>query len=56
MLKIQDAGKKLFISCVESKDADFFLEQLDHRSLAMIVNTKDDKESEQVYKKISEME
>ena len=42
MKKIQAAGKKLFISCVEDKDTDFFIQNLSPVGLAMIVNVKDD--------------
>lgn len=45
MRKIQAAGKKLFISCVESEDVRFFVSRLDPRGLMMIVNTPDDEAS-----------
>jgi len=42
MRKIQAAGKRLFISCVEAEDVKFFLRDLDPPGLMMIVNTADD--------------
>lgn len=45
MQRIQGAGKRLFISCVEHRDVDFFLDELDHAGLMMIVNTPDDESS-----------
>ena len=45
MRKIQDAGKKLFISCIEAEDVEFFIKNLDPRGLVMIINTRDDDES-----------
>ncbi|MCF7853385.1 MAG: hypothetical protein K9N51_01195 [Candidatus Pacebacteria bacterium] len=42
MRRIQEAGKKLFISCVESEDVEFFIDHLDPHGLMMIVNTSDD--------------
>ena len=45
MRKIQESGKKLFISCVETNDVRFFLENLDPRGLIMIINTDSDEES-----------
>jgi len=41
MQKIQKAGKILFITCVEAKDVEFFVNNLDPRGLAMIINTAD---------------
>lgn len=45
MRRIQAAGKKLFISCVEAEDAEFFIDSLDPRGLMMIINTADDEAS-----------
>lgn len=45
MRKIQAAGKRLFISCVEAQDASFFIDHLDPRGLLMIINTTNDDES-----------
>jgi len=42
MRKIQKAGKKLFISCVEAGDVEFFIDNLDPRGLMMIINTEND--------------
>ncbi|NIA07746.1 MAG: hypothetical protein GWP14_08980 [Actinobacteria bacterium] len=48
MRKIQEAGKLLFISCVEACDVKFFIDNLDPRGLAMIVNTTSDEESKKL--------
>jgi hypothetical protein len=48
MRKIQAAGKLLFISCVESEDAEFFIDNLDPAGLMMIVNTADDEASKKM--------
>ncbi|MHB9132230.1 MAG: hypothetical protein ACYDBB_14240 [Armatimonadota bacterium] len=45
MQKIQAAGKHLFISCVEAKDAEFFISNLDPRGLMMIIDTESDEAS-----------
>ncbi len=45
MRKIQAAGKRLFISCVEAEDAEFFIDNLDPRGLMMIINTSSDEAS-----------
>jgi len=45
MRRIQAAGKCLFISCVESEDAEFFISHLDPRGLTMIIDTVDDEAS-----------
>ena len=45
MQKIQTAGKKLLISCVESEDAEYFIRHLNPQGLMMIINTADDKSS-----------
>ena len=42
MQAIQAAGMRLFISCVEERDAEFFIRRLDPRGLIMIINTADD--------------
>ncbi len=48
MQKIQAAGKILFISCVDACDAEFFIDNLDPRGLAMIINTGTDEASKQM--------
>ena len=45
MRAIQEAGKGLFISCVDACDVEFFIRNLDPRRLAMIIDTKNDDES-----------
>ena len=45
MQKIQAAGKRLFITCIEPEDVAFFIAHLDPRGLAMIINTCDDEAS-----------
>jgi hypothetical protein len=45
MRKIQSAGKRLFISCVEAVDAEFFISNLDPNGLMMIINTPSDEAS-----------
>jgi len=42
MRKIQAAGKRLFVSCVEAGDAEFLIDRLDPHGLMMIINTADD--------------
>ena len=42
MKKIQDAGKRLFISCVEAEDVEFFIDHLDPHGLYMIIDTATD--------------
>ena len=46
MRKIQSAGKKLFISCVDACDVEFFIDNLDPRGLMMIINTENNAASE----------
>ncbi len=38
--QIQDAGKCLFISCVQADDVEFFIDHLDPRGLMMIIDTE----------------
>lgn len=45
MRKIQAAGKKLFISCVEAGDVEYFLDHLDPHGLFMIIDTATDETS-----------
>jgi hypothetical protein len=54
MCKIQESGKKLFISCVDAVDAEFFISRLDPRGLMMIINTANDRESKVMQAKIHE--
>jgi hypothetical protein len=42
MRKIQATGKKLFISCVEACDVEYFIDNLNPRGLMMIINTEND--------------
>ena len=42
MRRIQGAGKKLFISCVDAEDVEFFIDNLAPEGLMMIVNTASD--------------
>lgn len=42
MRSIQNADKKLFISCVAAADAEFFIDRLDPHGLMMIINTDSD--------------
>lgn len=46
MKTLQASGKKLFISCVEANDVEFFINNLDPMALMMIINTESDAESE----------
>lgn len=55
MQRIQQAGKLLFISCVEAEDAEFFLTHLDPRGLALIINTADDEASRQMEDRVAEV-
>jgi hypothetical protein len=48
MQKIQAAGKRLFISCVEAEDVEFFIDRLDPRGLFMIIDTVSDEDSRQM--------
>lgn len=48
MQRIQAAGKKLFISCVEAHDVATFIRALDPRGLMMIINTASDEASRQM--------
>ncbi len=48
MQKIQRAGKKLFISCVEANEVEYFINHLDPRGLAMIINTESDEASKRM--------
>lgn len=43
--KIQAAGKKLFLTCVDADDAEFFISRLDPHGLAMIIDCRDSEES-----------
>ena len=45
MRRIQAAGKKLFISCVDWMDTEFFIRHLDPRGLMMIIDAPDDEAS-----------
>ena len=54
MCQIQAAGKRLFISCVEAEDAEFFISHLDPRGLMMIINTADDEASRQMIGQVRE--
>jgi len=54
MQQIQQAGKRLFISCVEAKDVEFFLTHLDPRGLTMIVDTADGEEALRMEEQIAE--
>jgi hypothetical protein len=54
MRRIQAAGKKLFISCVEAGDVEFFIGNLDPRGLMMIIDTADDEASRQMSGKVRE--
>lgn len=48
MRKIQNAGKKLFISCVDADDVEFFIENLTPQGLMMIINTENDDASKKM--------
>ena len=48
MQAIQRAGKRLFISCVQAQDAQFFIQHLDPRGLMMIINTDNNEASKQM--------
>jgi hypothetical protein len=48
MKKIQAAGKRLFISCVNAEDVEFFIRNLDPRGLLMIINTENDEASQRM--------
>ena len=48
MRKIQSAGKKLFISCVDADDVEFFIENLTPQGLMMIINTENDDASKKM--------
>jgi len=52
MQKIQAAGKRLFISCVEADDVKFFIRNLLPRGLMMIINTADDASSERMQEQV----
>jgi len=54
MRKIQAAGKRLFISCVEAEDVEFFIDRLDPRGLMMIINTANDAVSRRMIEKVRE--
>ncbi|MHB9026273.1 MAG: hypothetical protein ACYC7E_19205 [Armatimonadota bacterium] len=53
MRQIQQAGKRLFISCVEAEDVEFFVTHLDPRGLTMIVNTAGKDESTRMEEQIA---
>jgi len=53
MRKIQQAGKYLFISCVKANEVKYFIENLDLRGLAMIIDARNDAESAQIEKDIA---
>lgn len=48
MRRIQSAGKKLFISCVDADDVKFFIENLTPQGLMMIINTGNDDASKKM--------
>jgi hypothetical protein len=52
MQNIQASGKKLFISCVDAGDVEFFISHLDPKGLMMIINTANDQESATMQAKI----
>jgi len=54
MQEIQAAGKKLFISCVEMEDVEFFIKNLAPRGLMMIINTSDNESSKKMIENVSE--
>lgn len=54
MRKIQASGKKLFISCVDACDAEFFVNNLDPRGLMMIVDTDSDDSSRRMREDLGE--
>lgn len=54
MKQIQAAGKRLFISCVDAPDAEFFVRNLDPRGLMMIVNTASDDASRRMHERLGE--
>jgi len=50
MQQIQAAGVKLFISCVQAADVEFFIQNLNPVGLMMIIDTVSDEASEQMRK------
>jgi len=54
MRKIQQAGKRLLIGCVEARDAEFFIRNLDPRGLIMIIDTPDDASSAEMVERVAQ--